>query len=421
MPHRLKPKITVLWEDGYSWNRLLRDVMAGTVVAIMALPLSIAFAVASNARPEDGLMTAIVAGFVGGLLSGSRVQITGPTGAFVILVASTIAQYGYEGLLIATVMAGVILLGLGLARLGTAIRFIPHAAVVGMTAGLAILIFTTQLRDVLGLQTGALPISFTGKWRIYGASITTVNWSSIALATCSLLITASWPARRTRIPGALIAILVTSMAALYFGLPAEMLGDRFGAISATIPVPHFPAISLARLAELIGPAIAIALLAGIESLLSAVVADGLTGKRHRSNMELISQGMCNIGCALFGGIPATGTIARTSANVRAGAATPVASIVQALLLLLMLLFLGKTLVQIPLAGLAGIIIYVAYNMCEWRHLASILRGPRWEVACLLATFLFTVFVDLVVGIAVGTALALGKQLLTRQPRVDVQS
>lgn len=389
----------------YHSTQFGKDLMAGIIVGIVALPLAIAFAIASGVSPEKGLYTAVIAGFIISALGGSRVQIGGPTGAFIVIVYGIVQQYGENGLIMATFMAGIMLLIMGFARLGTVIQYIPYPLIVGFTSGIAVLIFSSQIKDFLGLQMGAVPAGFTEKWEAYALNMASVNWYACGLAMASVLIIALWPRITRKVPGSLIAILVTTAAVAWFSLPVETIGSRFGSIPSSLPAPVIPQFSLATIKSLIQPAFTIALLGGIESLLSAVVADGMMGGRHRSNMELVAQGAANIGSALFGGIPATGAIARTATNVKNGGRTPVAGIVHAITLLLILLFAGKWAGLIPMPALAGILVVVAWNMSEWKSFRAVLKGAGSDIAVLLTTFLLTVLVDLTVAIEIGMVLA----------------
>jgi SulP family sulfate permease len=389
----------------YNREKFFADAIAGLIVGIVALPLAIAFAIASGLTPERGLYTAIIAGFLISALGGSRVQIGGPTGAFVVIVYGIVQQHGVDGLLIATLMAGVILVAMGIAKLGAAIKFIPYPVTVGFTAGIAVIIFSSQIKDFFGLQMGDVPAEFIAKWRLYGESLPALNLTALGVGAGSLLLIMLWPRISHRIPGPFVALFLSSLVVAVFNLPVETIGSRFGEIHAGLPAPVFPNVSIAVISELIAPAFAIATLAAIESLLSAVVADGMIGGRHRSNMELVAQGVANIASPLFGGMPATGAIARTATNVKNGGRTPVAGMIHAVVLLLITLFFGRLAGSIPLATLAAILIVVAYHMSEWRAFRSILRAPRSDVLVLFATFLLTVLVDLTVAIQVGMVLA----------------
>src|SRR5947209_1951047 len=406
MPQRSAfiPKL-VTTLHGYTREQLVRDLTAGVIVGIVALPLSIAFAIASGVTPDRGLYTAIVAGFVISVLGGSRVQIGGPTGAFVVIVYGIVQRYGVGGLTVATLMAGVLLIGFGLARLGTTIRFIPHPLITGFTAGIAIIIASGEVKDALGLRMGAVPADFIERFQVFAQHIGTANGAAVAICVASIVIIALWPRVSRRIPSPLVALLVTTIAAHVLSLDVETIGSRFGSLAASLPHPVVPHLSFADVTRLVRPAFTIALLGAIESLLSAVVSDGMIGGRHRSNMELVAQGVANIASPLFGGIPATGAIARTATNVKNGGRTPVAGITHAVTLLLITLFFGRWAGLIPMATLAGILVVVAYRMSEWRTFRSELRAPKTDVAVLLATFLLTLLVDLTVAIEVGMVLA----------------
>ncbi len=401
---RLVPQI-VTSLGNYRWPAFLSDLGAGVIVGIVALPLAIAFGIASGVTPQQGLFTAIVAGFVIAVLGGSPVQIGGPTGAFVIIVYGIVQQYGYDGLAVATLMAGFILMAMGFAGLGSAIKFIPYPVTTGFTAGIAVLIASQQVKDLLGLTMDAVPADFFPKWTAYAAAIGSVNLDAVVLAVAALIILMVWPHISRRIPAPLVALLVCSAAVPLFGLNVETIGSRFGELSMAFPAPSIPTISFAEMRSLVQPAITIALLGGIESLLSAVVADGMTGGRHRSNMELVAQGVANIASPMFGGIPATGAIARTATNVRNGGRTPIAGIVHAVTLLVITLFLGRWAALIPMAVLGAILLIVAYHMSEWRRFLALFRAPRSDVVVLLITFILTVVVDLTVAIEVGMVLA----------------
>lgn len=400
----LQPKLLATLKD-YTKSQFFADLGAGLTVGIVALPLAIAFAIASGVSPERGLITAVLGGFLISALGGSRVQIGGPTGAFIIIVLGIVQQYGVDGLLVATLIAGVLLVLMGLAKLGSVIKYIPYTITVGFTSGIAVIIFTTQMRDFFGLSMGEVPGEFHEKWIAYASAFPELNISAFALGAASLLLLVAWPRFVRKVPGSMVVIALASLAVWYFQLPVETIGSRFGDIRATIPAPHLPAVDWSTFKELFGPAVTIALLCAIEALLSAVVADGMIGGSHRSNMELVAQGAANIVSPLFGGIPATGAIARTATNVKNGGRTPVAGMIHAVVLLLIMLFLGSLVRHIPLASLAAILIVVAYNMSEWRSFVSMLRGPRSDVIVLLVTFLLTVFVDLTVAIQVGIVLS----------------
>jgi SulP family sulfate permease len=390
---------------GYTRAQLFADLQAGVVVGIVAIPLAIAFAIASGVAPERGLVTAAVAGFLVSLLGGSRVQIGGPTGAFVVIVYGIVTRYGLEGLTIVTILAGCILIVFGFARFGGAIKFIPYPVVTGFTSGIAVIIFSSQVKDLLGLKMGAIPAHFLAKWKAYAADLGSASLPAIEVALGSLAILLIWPKISRKVPGPIVAILAASAAVAAFGLPVETIGSRFGEIHASIPAPSLPAISLDRVRELFPSAVTVALLAAIESLLSAVVADGMIGSRHKSNVELVGQGIANIAAGLFGGIPATGAIARTATNVKNGGRTPVAGMTHAVVVLLVLVFLGKWARFIPLATLAAVLTVVSYHMSEWRAFATLFKTPKSDVAVLLTTFFLTVVIDLTVAVQVGVVLA----------------
>jgi SulP family sulfate permease len=402
----------------YDRSQLSSDVIAGIIVGVVALPLAIAFAIASGVAPGRGLWTAIVAGFIISALGGSRVQIGGPTGAFVVIVYGIVQKYGIDGLTVATLMAGVMLVVLGLAKFGTAIKFVPHPVITGFTSGIALIIFSGEIKDLFGLQMGAVPPDFVGKWEAY-AHARGVTPAAIGVGAAALAIIIGWPklgdalsrspsriaSTLRRIPGPFIALIATTAIVTAFHLPVETIGSRFGAIAASVPHPQVPHLTWSQITGLAAPAFTIALLGAVESLLSAVVADGMIGGRHRSNMELIAQGAANLVTPLFGGIPATGAIARTATNIKNGARTPVAGMVHALTLLLITLVFGRWAALIPMATLAAILVIVSYHMSEWRSFLAELRSPKSDVAVLLTTFLLTVLVDLTVAIEVGMVLA----------------
>ncbi|HEY3746909.1 MAG TPA: SulP family inorganic anion transporter [Gemmatimonadaceae bacterium] len=400
----LVPKIVTALKD-YNREKFLGDLVAGLIVGVVALPLAIAFAIASGVTPGRGLWTAIVAGFLISLLGGSRVQIGGPTGAFVVIVYGIVQKYGIDGLTVATVMAGVILVVMGIAKLGTMIKFIPHPVITGFTSGIALIIFSGEIKDFFGLRMGGVPADFIGKINAYATNATGFTPEALAVALLALAIIVLWPRVNRRIPGPFIALIATTLLVKMMGLPVETIGSRFGGISASVPHPQIPHLSFLQIAALVGPAFTIAVLAAIESLLSAVVSDGMIGGRHRSNMELIAQGVANMVSPLFGGIPATGAIARTATNVKNGGRTPVAGIIHSLTLLIITVFAGRWAGLIPMATLAAILVVVSYHMCEWRTFLAELRSPKGDVAVLLTTFLLTVFIDLTVAISVGMVLA----------------
>ncbi len=402
---RFEPKLITVIKEGYSRSKFLNDLVAGTIVGIVALPLALAFAIASGVKPEQGLYTAIIAGFLISFFSGSRVQIGGPTGAFIVIVYNIVQNYGYSGLATATLIAGILLVIMGFLRLGTIIKYIPYPVTVGFTFGIAIIIFAGQMRDLLGLDMTSVPAEFVEKWIAYADHIHSFNPYAFAVGLLSILIVIFWPRVTHRIPGSLIAILFTTAIVQVFHIPVETIYSRFGNVSGKFTAIQIPQLDLHQIRNVFSPAVSIALLAGIESLLSAVVADGMTGRKHRSNMELVAQGIANIVSPLFGGIPATGAIARTATNIKNGGKTPIAGIVHAVVLLLIMLFLGKWAALIPMATLAGILIIVAYNMSEWHLFIKLFKSPKSDVLVLLITFFLTVFVDLIVAIQAGVVLA----------------
>jgi SulP family sulfate permease len=400
----LVPKLVTTLKT-YDRAQLAADLTAGVVVGIVALPLAIAFAIASGVTPERGLYTAVIAGFLISALGGSRVQIGGPTGAFVVIVYGIVQRHGVDGLLVATLMAGVILIALGLARLGTAIKFIPFPVVTGFTAAIGAIIAVQQLRDAFGLRLDHAPAEFIERIEVYLRHADTVNPYAVALTVITLLIVLLWPRLSHRIPSPFVALITGTALAQVLHWPVETIGSRFGEISAALPRPSLPPMSLALIRELAGPAFAIAALGAIESLLSAVVADGMIGGRHRSNMELVAQGVANVASPLFGGMPATGAIARTATNIKSGGRTPVAGMVHALVLLLITLFFGRWAALIPLAVLAAIVLVVAWRLSEWKVFVNELGAPWSDAAVMLTTFILTIVVDLSVAIGVGMVLA----------------
>lgn len=389
---------------GYSFKNFFTDLSAGAIVGIVALPLAIAFAIASGVEPERGLYTAVVAGFLISFLGGSRVQIGGPTGAFVVIVFGIVQQFGIDGLLIATMMAGVMLVLLGAFKMGGLVRFIPYTIVVGFTAGIAVTIMATQIGDFFGLTTEQLPGDFFGKMKAYILAAGSINWQATLVSVASLLILIFWqkiPYISQKIPASLLVILGATAVVSLFGLEVETIGSRYGAIPSSLPKPTFPEISFQLIQDLFPAAISIALLGAVESLLSAVVADGMIGSKHDPNMELIAQGTANIFSPLFGGIPATGAIARTATNVKNGGRTPIAGMVHAIVLLLILLLLGKYAVYIPMCALAAILVMVSWNMLGLRAVISLFHGQKSDIIVLVVTFLLTVVIDLTVAIEVG--------------------
>ena len=390
----------------YSRGDLFADLVAGLTVGIVALPLAMAFGIASGVKPEAGIFTAVVAGFIISALGGSRVQIGGPTGAFVVIVYGIIAKYGLDNLLVCTVIAGVMLAVMGFTRMGTMIKFIPYPVTMGFTCGIAVLIFSTQIKDFFGLQLDKVPADFLEKIKALAENFGTWQWPTAVLALASVLIIVFWPKRLARhVPGSIVAVILGTALAGLFPLPVETIGTRFGGIPEGLPRLHLPELSWANMQHLFQPAVTIALLAAIESLLSAVVADGMIDDRHDSNQELIAQGIANIASPLFGGIPATGAIARTATNIRSGARTPVAGITHALTLLIILLAAAPLAKFIPLPTLSAVLIVVAYNMGEWHHFTRLAKWPKSDSAVFLAAFSLTVLVDLTVAVQVGMVLA----------------
>ncbi|HEU4716990.1 MAG TPA: sulfate permease [Bacteroidia bacterium] len=416
------PKLFSTLRD-YSKAQFGKDLISGIIVGIVALPLAIAFGIASGVSPEKGLITAIVAGFIISAMGGSRVQIGGPTGAFIVIVYGIVQKLGVEGLIISTFIAGVMLIIMGVARLGSVIKFIPHPLIVGFTSGIALIIFSSQVKDFFGLSMGAVPSDFSDKWLAFFHHFSSVNFWSLGIAVLTVVVSFIFPKITHRIPGSLVAILITTAAVTLFHIPVDTIGSKFGSIPSTLPLPSIPHVDLSVIRQLIQPAFTIALLGGIESLLSAVVADGMIGGSHRSNMELIAQGTANIFSSFFGGIPATGAIARTATNVKNGGRTPVAGIVHSLTLLIIMLFVGKWASLIPMACLAGILVVVSFNMSEYKSFISMLRGPRGDVLILLTTFFLTVFIDLTIAIEIGMMLSafLFMQRMAKISKVDVAS
>ncbi|MDB5489140.1 MAG: hypothetical protein JWQ58_2855 [Reyranella sp.] len=417
------PKLVTVLREGYGFAAFRADAVAGLTVAIVALPLSMAIAIASGTTPERGLFTAIVGGFLISALGGSRFQVGGPAGAFIVLVAATVERHGIEGMLLATLMAGVFLVLAGALRLGTYIKFIPYPVTVGFTAGIAVIIFSSQLKDLFGLTIeGKEPGEFAARLEVLARASHTVNVAAVALALLTVGLIAGLRKLRPHWPGMLVAVVAASLATWAFGLPVETIGSRFGGIPSMLPAPSLPEMSLAKMMAVLPDAFAFALLGAIESLLSAVVADGMTGRRHRSNCELVAQGVANIASAVFGGICATGTIARTATNVRAGARGPVAGMLHSAFLLGFMLLAAPLAAYIPLAALAGVLAVVAWNMAEKHEFVTLLRSSRGDATVLLATFLLVVFRDLTEGIVVGVALGvvLFLQRMTATASIEAQ-
>lgn len=405
MSTHLVPEFFSCIKDGCDRKNLGREVMAGVLVGIVALPLAIAFAIASGVKPEQGIFTAIIAGFLISFLSGSRVQIGGPTGAFIVVVFGIVAKFGYDGLAMATLMAGVFLVGMGLARMGAVIKFIPYPMTIGFTSGIALIIATTQIKDFFGLTIPAISGEFVHKIGDYAHHADTLNASALLVGVISLLIIVFWGRLTKKVPGSIVAILAGTGMVHFLGLPVETIGSQFGSVPSMLPMPSLPHLDWGMLPQLISPALTIALLGAIESLLSAVVADGMTGMRHRSNMELVAQGVANIASPFFGGIPATGAIARTATNIKNGGRTPVAGMVHAITLLLILLLFGRWAVLIPMPTLAAILLVVAFHMSEWRHFVKLFRASKSDILVMLSTFFLTVFVDLTIAIQTGIVLS----------------
>ena len=404
MASLFKPKFFSLLKNGVDKNQLRSDILAGVVVGIVALPLSIAFAIASGVSPEKGIVTAVMAGFLISVFGGSRVQIGGPTGAFIVIVYGIVEQYGLNGLIISTIMAGIILLVFGLLKLGALLKFFPHPLIVGFTSGIALVIFSTQIKDALGLSIEKVPSEFIAKWISYFEHIDGINFFALGITLLSIAISLFSKKISNKVPGAFLSIVIITILVQLFDLPVTTIESFFGEIPNQF---HFsiPEIHFSELSVYFAPALTIALLGGIESLLSAVVSDGMISGNHRSNTELIAQGIANIVTPFFGGIPATGAIARTATNVKNGGRTPIAGIVHSITLLLIMLFFGKWAKLIPMSCLAGVLIVVAYNMSEWRSFVSILKGSFFDIIVLLSTFILTVFVDLTIAIEVGVVLS----------------
>lgn len=407
----LKPKLLSIIKhrkNEFQGGQLGKDIIAGIIVAIIALPLSIALAIASGVTPEKGLITAIVAGFFISLLGGSRVQIGGPTGAFVIIIYGIIQKFGMSGLTLATIMAGILMIIFGLMKFGSVIKFIPYPITTGFTSGIAIVLFSTQIKDFFGLKMQEVPSEFIEKWHAYIQAFDSTQVYTLGIGLLTLLIIVLWPKINKKIPGSLVALIVATLLVSLLDLPVETIGSRFGNIPNTFSIIDFGSIdfSLENIRQLAAPAFTIAFLASIESLLSAVVADGMIGSKHRSNMELVAQGVANIASSLFGGIPATGAIARTAANVKNGGRTPVAGIVHSLTILLIMLIFMPLAKLIPMTAMAAILIVISYNMSEWRSFKGLLRSTKSDMAILLVTFIMTVLFDLVFAIGIGMIVAM---------------
>ncbi len=392
----------------YNSKKFLSDLSAGVIVGVVALPISIAFAIASGVSPEKGIITAVIAGFLISALGGSHVQVGGPTGAFIVIVYGIVEQFGIQGLIISTILAGCMLIAMGLFKLGTIIKFMPYPIIIGFTSGIAVVIFSSQIQDIFGLVIPEdVPSNFVEKFIVFGKYFHTINWIAVAIAVFTILMIVFMPKINKKIPGTLVALIITTLIVYFFKLDVETIGNsgRFGEIPSKIPAPVIPIISYKTFRMLLLPAFTISMLGAIESLLSAMVADGALGTNHRSNTELIAQGTANIFSGLFGGIPATGAIARTMTNIRNGGKTPVAGMIHAIVLLLILLFFGSQAKLIPLSCLGGILAVVAYNMSEWRSFKRLLKNNKLEVGVLVSTFLLTVLVDLTMAILFGVVLA----------------
>lgn len=403
--NELKPKLFDVMK-GYTKAQCIRDIISGIIVAIIALPLSIALAIASGVGPEQGLYTAIIAGFFISFFGGSRVQIGGPTAAFVVIIYGIVTEHGTDGLIVATILAGIILIIMGFCHFGSLIKYIPYTITTGFTCGIAVTLFVGQLKDFLGLSMESVPSEFLDKVIAYIRHITTINWMALGVGLAAIVIMLLWPKVTDKIPGSLIAIIVTTAFVYFTELPVNTIGSVYGELSSSFPTFHAPALSMKLVQEMISPAFTIAILAGIESLLSAVVSDGMIGDTHKSNAELIGQGLGNVFSGLFGGIPATGAIARTAANVRNGGRTPIAGIVHCLTLTVILLVLMPLAALIPMTTLAAVLLIVAANMADWTSFLRLCKtAPKSDVIVLVATFFLTVFFDLVVAIEVGVVLA----------------
>ena len=416
---RFRPELFQCLKEGYTVKTFLADAVAGLIVAAVALPLAIAFSIAAGLPPEAGLITAVIAGFAISALGGCRVQIGGPTGAFIVIIYGIYAQFGMSGLMIATMMAGLFLIILGFCGLGSIIKYIPYPVTVGFTSGIALIIFAGQIEALLGLQCAdalkaleyaKMPGDFVGKLNVYAHAIGTIHWATVGLSALTILICIFWKRITQKVPGSIIAIIVTTVIAIIlekFGITVSTIGSNFPSVKEgmSIGLPSFPSIEWQAMRELVSPAISIALLAGIESLLSAVVADGMIGRRHNSNTELIGEGIANILAPLFGGIPATGAIARTATNIKNGGKTPIAGILHAVFLLIIMLFLGRYAALIPMATLGGVVAIVAYNMSELHLVKGMFKSTRSDVLVMFTSFLLTVFIDLTVAIQAGVLLA----------------
>lgn len=403
--NELRPKLFDVMK-GYTKAQLVKDIIAGIIVAIIALPLSIALAIASGVGPEQGLYTAIIAGFFISFFGGSRVQIGGPTAAFVVIIYGIVAEHGTDGLIVATILAGIILVIMGICRFGSLIKYIPYTITTGFTCGIAVTLFVGQLKDFFGMDIASVPSEFLDKIIVYGKNISTINLPATGIGLLAVVIMLIWPKITDKIPGSLIAIIATTAIVYFTKLPINTIGSVYGELNSSFPSFHIPSVSLKLISEMLSPAFTIAILAGIESLLSAVVSDGMIGDTHKSNAELIGQGLGNIFSGLFGGIPATGAIARTAANVRNGGRTPIAGIAHCVTLTIILLVLMPLAALIPMTTLAAVLLIVAANMADWSAFVRLCKmAPKSDIIVLVATFFLTVFFDLVVAIEIGVVLA----------------
>lgn len=405
MKKEFTPKLFSLIKQGISKETFTKDILSGLIVGIVALPLAIAFAIASGVSPEKGIITAIIAGIIISTFGGSRVQIGGPTGAFIVIVFGVVQLYGIDGLIIATFIAGFLMIGMGFLRLGNLLKFIPYSLIVGFTSGIALIILSSQINDFFGLHITKVPADFIDKWIVYFENFNQINWYAFSIAIATVFITIYFQKILKKIPGSIVAILIATIVVKVFNIPVDTIESNFGEIPNHFSLPHIPKVNFDTIQALIQPAFAIAILGSIESLLSAVVSDSMIGGKHRSNMELIAMGGANIVSALFGGIPATGAIARTATNVKNGGRTPIAGIVHALILLATMLLFAPYAKLIPLSCLAGILVVIAYHMSEWCQFKSILKGNRMDIIILLTTFFLTVIFDLVIAIEIGMVLS----------------
>ncbi|MBE0491863.1 MAG: sulfate permease [Sulfurospirillum sp.] len=416
------PRSVTIFKYGYTFKNLYADTVSGITVAIIALPLAMAFAIASGVSPEKGIFTAIIAGFLISLLGGSKYQIGGPTGAFVVVLYTVILKHGFDGLLIATLIAGILLILMGAFKLGNIIKFIPYPVTVGFTSAIALIIFTSQIKDFFGLSIEKMPAEFVEQWSVYGEHFSGVNFYTLAIASVCLVLLFKLKSLYPKVPAPIVVIVLSSLIVAVFNLPVETIGSKFGSLPSTLPFPEFPTLSFDKIRAVFPDAITIALLGAIESLLSCVVADGMTGDKHHSNKELIAQGTANIACVFFGGIAATGAIARTATNIKAGAFSPLSGIIHAFMLLIFMFLFSKLILLIPLATLAAVLVVVSWNMSEFHHFKAItLKSERNDKIVLLMTFFLTVLVDLNTGVQTGIMLA-GLLFIKRMIDVtDIQS